>query len=48
MSKKKNVDIILSFDLDNTLIDNREGIVSSFNYALNKFNLPELEKSEIE
>jgi phosphoglycolate phosphatase-like HAD superfamily hydrolase len=48
MSKKKNIDIILSFDLDNTLIDNREGIVSSFNYALNKFNLPELEKSEIE
>ncbi|MFW9826573.1 MAG: HAD family hydrolase [Candidatus Thorarchaeota archaeon] len=48
MDNKKYIDIILSFDLDNTLIDNREGIVSSFNYALNKFNLPELEKSEIE
>ncbi|MFX1385787.1 MAG: HAD family hydrolase [Promethearchaeota archaeon] len=38
----------MSFDLDNTLINNREGIVTSFNYALNKFNLPKLEKSEIE
>lgn len=48
MKKNKKRDIILSFDLDNTLIDNREGIVSSFNYALNKFNLPELKRSEIE
>ncbi|MFX1308827.1 MAG: HAD family hydrolase [Promethearchaeota archaeon] len=38
----------MSFDLDNTLINNREGIVTSFNYALNKFNLPKLEKSKIE
>ena len=40
--------IILSFDLDNTLINNRDGIVASFNYALNKFDLPKLEKSQIE
>ncbi len=46
MEKKKN--IILSFDLDNTLINNREGIVNSFNYALKKFNIPTLERVEIE
>lgn len=46
MEKKKN--IILSFDLDNTLINNREGIVNSFNYALKKFNIPTLERAEIE
>lgn len=48
MNKKKNQEIILSFDLDNTLINNRDGIVASFNYALNKFNLPKLDKSKIE
>ena len=48
MNEKPNKNIILSFDLDNTLINNREGIVASFNYALNKYNLPVLEKSEIE
>ena len=42
------VNIILSFDLDNTLINNREGIVNSFNYALRKYNLPEIMRSEIE
>ena len=46
MEKKKK--IILSFDLDNTLIDNREGIVNSFNYALKKYNLPALERNKIE
>jgi len=46
MENKKK--IILSFDLDNTLIDNREGIVNSFNYALKKYNLPTLERIEIE
>ncbi|MBY8979849.1 MAG: HAD-IA family hydrolase [Candidatus Lokiarchaeota archaeon] len=46
MEKKQN--IILSFDLDNTLIDNREGIVNSFNYALKKYNLPVLERNKIE
>ena len=46
MEKKKK--ILLSFDLDNTLINNREGIVNSFNYALRKFNLPEVNKSVIE
>lgn len=46
MNKREK--IILSFDLDNTLINNREGIVASFNYALDKFNLSKLEKLEIE
>ena len=45
MTSKK---IILSFDLDNTLINNSEGIVASFNYALNKYELPELESHVIE
>ncbi|MFX1571939.1 MAG: HAD family hydrolase [Promethearchaeota archaeon] len=44
-TKKK---ILLSFDLDNTLIDNREGIVASFNYALSKFNLAKIAKDKIE
>ena len=48
MIKEKNKEIILSFDLDNTLIDNRDGIIASFNYALNKFSLPKLKNSEIE
>ena len=46
MMYKRNK-IILSFDLDNTLIDNREGIVDSFNYALEKLTVPKIEKSEI-
>lgn len=40
--------IILSFDLDFTLINNKKGIVNSFNYALRKFNLPVVNKSIIE
>jgi phosphoglycolate phosphatase len=44
----KQQKILLSFDLDNTLINNREGIVNSFNYALQKFNVPTLERVEIE
>ena len=44
----KDKKILLSFDLDNTLINNREGIVNSFNYALQKFNIPTLERVEIE
>lgn len=48
MSLKENKKIVLSFDLDFTLIDNREGIVNSFNYALKKFNLPEIRNLEIE
>jgi len=40
--------IVLSFDLDFTLIDNIEGIINSFNYALKKFNLPKLDRLEIE
>ncbi len=39
---------VLSFDLDFTLINNRKGIVNSFNYALRKFNLPEVNKTVIE
>ena len=45
---KKREKLVLSFDLDNTLINNKEGIVNSFNYALNKFDLPKLENSQIE
>jgi len=44
----KDHKILLSFDLDNTLINNREGIVNSFNYALKKYNIPVLERSKIE
>jgi phosphoglycolate phosphatase len=40
--------IILSFDLDNTLINNREGIVDSFNHALQQFDLPVMNKDDIE
>jgi phosphoglycolate phosphatase len=40
--------ILLSFDLDNTLINNREGIVNSFIFALKKYNVPTIERSEIE
>jgi phosphoglycolate phosphatase len=39
--------ILLSFDLDFTLINNQDGIVNSFNYTLSKFNLPPLTESEI-
>jgi len=48
MINEKINNIILSFDLDNTLINNRSGIVASFNYALNKYNLPNLENHIIE
>ncbi len=44
---KINKKIVLSFDLDNTLINNRKGIVNSFNYALKKFNFPKMEKITI-
>lgn len=40
--------IVISFDLDYTLINNRKGIVNSFNYALRNFNLPEVSKSVIQ
>ncbi len=39
--------IILSFDLDFTLINNKDGIINSFNYTVSKFNLPRLKESEI-
>lgn len=44
----KREKIILSFDLDNTLINNRKGIINSFNYALKKYNFSEIEESKIE
>jgi phosphoglycolate phosphatase len=40
--------IILSFDLDFTLIDNREGIINSFHYALDKHHLPDMSRKDIE
>ncbi|MHA2184525.1 MAG: HAD family hydrolase [Promethearchaeota archaeon] len=40
--------IVLSFDLDYTLINNKKGIVNSFNYAMRKFNLPKVKRSIIE
>ncbi|MFX0010445.1 MAG: HAD family hydrolase [Candidatus Hermodarchaeota archaeon] len=42
-----NRNILLSFDLDFTLVNNQEGIIKSFNYALNRYNLSQLEGSEI-
>ena len=48
MINEKTNNIVLSFDLDNTLINNRSGIVASFNYALNKYELPNLESHVIE
>ncbi|MFW9784992.1 MAG: HAD family hydrolase [Candidatus Heimdallarchaeota archaeon] len=45
MDKKS---ILLSFDLDNTLINNREGIVNSFNYALKRYGQTPLERIKIE
>ena len=43
-----NQKIVLSFDLDFTLINNKQGIINSFNYALRKFNLPETPEIKIE
>jgi len=40
--------IILSFDLDFTLIDNREGIINSFNYTFQKHNIPNMKREELE
>jgi len=40
--------ILLSFDLDFTLIDNRTGIIESFNHALGEFNEPQIDNNEIE
>jgi len=44
----KNNEILLLFDLDFTLIDNREGIINSFNHALTSMNYSKLPSSEIE
>jgi len=43
-----STNIILSFDLDFTLIDNREGIVNSFNYAFKTHELPHMKKEDLE
>ncbi len=43
-----NKNIVLIFDLDFTLINNREGIVNSFNYALKRYHLPQLITTKIE
>ncbi len=43
-----NQKIVLSFDLDFTLINNKQGIINSFNFALMKFKIPELPEVEIE
>ncbi|KKM68352.1 hypothetical protein LCGC14_1461750 [marine sediment metagenome] len=43
-----NQKIVLSFDLDFTLINNKQGIINSFNFAKRKFNLPELPERKIE
>jgi len=43
----KNHEILLIFDLDFTLIDNREGIINSFNYALTKHGYQALPSEEI-
>ena len=45
---KENPKIVLSFDLDFTLIDNREGILNSFKFAIKKNNLPEIKRYELE
>ena len=42
-----NNEILLIFDLDFTLIDNREGIINSFNHAMVKNNYSKLDSSEI-
>lgn len=39
--------ILLSFDLDFTLIDNWEGIINSFNYSMEKHHLDYLDESLI-
>jgi phosphoglycolate phosphatase len=44
----ENNKIVLSFDLDFTLIDNREGIINSFTYALKKYGLPVVNRSTID
>ncbi|MFX1503741.1 MAG: HAD family hydrolase [Promethearchaeota archaeon] len=45
---RKNRKIVLSFDLDFTLINNKDGIINSFNYALKKYNIPEVNGVDIE
>jgi phosphoglycolate phosphatase len=39
--------VLISFDLDFTLVNNKQGIIDSFKYALDKFNVPHIQDSEI-
>lgn len=39
--------VLISFDLDFTLVNNKQGIIESFKYALDKFNIPQIQESEI-
>ncbi len=43
-----NEKILISFDLDFTLINNKEGILNSFDYAFEEFGIPYVEHSNIE
>lgn len=40
-------DLVISFDLDYTLINNENGILNSFDYAFEKYNLPKISKDEL-
>jgi phosphoglycolate phosphatase-like HAD superfamily hydrolase len=40
--------ILISFDLDFTLINNKEGILNSFHYAFKKYSLPIINDIELE
>ncbi|MGV9197607.1 MAG: HAD family hydrolase [Promethearchaeia archaeon] len=44
---KDLTNILVIFDLDYTIIDNSEGIVNSFNFALKEHNIPELDSQRI-
>ncbi len=39
--------ILICFDLDFTLIDNKEGIINSFIHALKKYNIKEIPRNKI-
>lgn len=43
-----NEHIVVSFDLDFTLIDNRDGIINSFNHAFRSFGIDPIEPSLLE
>ena len=45
--KSFNKKIVLSFDLDYTLIDNTKGIIDSFNYSLKKHGIRKVNEADI-